>query len=105
MLIPLDDKVLYDSIPEAHRHPLDTRDADVAVSFEFIVGQPQKAIGSIIMPIIFVNAETIALLREYVSNYSLAVVVSIWSAFVSLATSTYRRLSLESHTYVWIFRI
>ncbi|KAJ3509644.1 hypothetical protein NLJ89_g5108 [Agrocybe chaxingu] len=49
-------KALYDSIPEAHRPTLNT-DEDVDVSFS-LLGSTQKALGSVIMPLILINYET-----------------------------------------------
>ncbi|CAA7263948.1 unnamed protein product [Cyclocybe aegerita] len=49
-------QALYESIPEVHRPPLNTEHAGVEVSFS-IFGSSQKAIGSIIMPIILTDAE------------------------------------------------
>jgi len=49
-------KGLYESIPEVHRPRLNADDAGFTVSF--MTGQKATSIGSIIMPIIFFNAET-----------------------------------------------
>jgi len=48
-------KKLYESIPEQHRPPLDTRHSQ-DVNFAF--GGIQKAIGSIIMPVVLTEATT-----------------------------------------------
>jgi hypothetical protein len=58
VLIPLGDseKALYESIPEAHRPPLNTTAA--ASSASFLIGEPQSPIGSIIMPVVLINADT-----------------------------------------------
>ncbi|KAI9740338.1 MAG: hypothetical protein M1834_004917 [Cirrosporium novae-zelandiae] len=48
-------KTLYESIPEANRPTLDTQDTP---EVDFLIGPSQKALGSIIMPIVLRNRDT-----------------------------------------------
>ena len=102
-LIPLDKKALYESIPEAHRPPLDTSDADVTVNFS-VAGQPQKPIGSIIMPIILINAETNTRFR--IKLYALVLPRLLMGIFIGSGTAKeYLRTSayLPDGGILWTF--
>ncbi|KAJ8082630.1 hypothetical protein AAF712_012553 [Marasmius tenuissimus] len=54
--VTLVSKKLYESIPEQHRPPLDTTANVQTVSF--LMGSPQQALGSTIMPVVLTNATT-----------------------------------------------
>ncbi|KAL0570913.1 hypothetical protein V5O48_011053 [Marasmius crinis-equi] len=54
--VTLVSRKLYESIPEQHRPPLDTNATDTSVAF--VLSGPQNALGSTIMPVVLINAET-----------------------------------------------